>query len=238
VAAEQPIDPPSQPAPIIESSHSTVRLVVGSDNQLTFEGEKTTWDDLPRLFEKIPNRKTVILEITISTDEISVRTMNDAISRASALAHAHGFRDASYTGVTATAAQSIPKDSKNPTTVPGYETRPTDPVETAPSPSLKVRKKIVDRDKLLYERMKRAVAEGAPASELERTQSDYEISVALLEQAMRSVEYRKLLVQLAEAEYAQVIEANKAGARVPQSEVYKLELKVKLAKAKLAELAD
>ena len=63
--------------------------------------------------------------------------------------------------------------------------------------------------------------------------------LARLEQAQRALKYNRLLVELAETEFEEAVEKNKAGAgAVTELELRKLQIKVQLAKAKLAELAE
>ena len=76
-----------------------VRVVVGPNNDLTFEGEKTTWDTLSALLQKVPDPSSKVLEVAISTDDLSVREMNDAVGNASHFGRMFGFKYSSYIGV-------------------------------------------------------------------------------------------------------------------------------------------
>lgn len=107
-------------------------------------------------------------------------------------------------------------------------------------PSVRILKKIVERKKLDYERAQSLASNRAISiSELEKEKSDYEISIAKYEQALRAVKYNELLVDLAEIEYQQAVDASKAVPNsLPKTELRKLEIKVELAKARLAELVD
>jgi hypothetical protein len=44
--------------------------VIGKD-RMTFEGQKTTWETLPQLLEKVPNRSITVLELAVSSPEIA-----------------------------------------------------------------------------------------------------------------------------------------------------------------------
>jgi beta-lactamase regulating signal transducer with metallopeptidase domain len=76
-----------------------VRILVASNNKITFEGQETTWDTCAALLEKVPDRASTVLEVAIASDDITVRAMNDAIGRASALGRQLGFQYTSYIGV-------------------------------------------------------------------------------------------------------------------------------------------
>jgi hypothetical protein len=109
-----------------------------------------------------------------------------------------------------------------------------------PSLSISVMKKLVDGSKQQYERLQSLASQKVvSAAKLERAKNEYEVNRARLEQASRALKYNQLLVELAEIEYQEAVEKNKAGAgSVSELEVRKLRIKVDLAKAKLAELAE
>jgi uncharacterized protein (TIGR03435 family) len=85
--------------PADDGGLDTARIVVGPKGKLTFDGEKTTWDALPKLLEKVSDREKTILEVAISTDDLSVREMNDAIAKAGVYANQFKFKYSSYIGV-------------------------------------------------------------------------------------------------------------------------------------------
>jgi hypothetical protein len=72
--------------------------VVGQDG-LTFEGRKTTWEELPELLRALPNRASTVLEVAIASDEMSVRMRTESFAKAITLAHQLGFEYASDVGV-------------------------------------------------------------------------------------------------------------------------------------------
>ena len=77
------------------------------------------------------------------------------------------------------------------------------------------------------------------ASELAQAKSEYELGVESLRQAERMLESRRLLVQLAEVEYSQAVEANmQAPGAVNELEVRRKKLMVDLARAKVREIEE
>jgi beta-lactamase regulating signal transducer with metallopeptidase domain len=76
-----------------------VRIVVGPNKKLTFEGAETNWDGVEALLEKVPARANTVLEVAISTEDVSVREMNDAVGTASHYGRQFGFKYTSYIGV-------------------------------------------------------------------------------------------------------------------------------------------
>jgi multidrug resistance efflux pump len=103
-----------------------------------------------------------------------------------------------------------------------------------------VLKKFVEREKQQYERLKELAANNAVSTaEVATQQSNYEISRARLEQAMRALEYHKAMVALAAAEYETALEASKkAPGAVTEFELRKLQLRVQAAEARFKELAE
>ncbi|MEE8450261.1 MAG: PEGA domain-containing protein, partial [Thermoguttaceae bacterium] len=80
------------------SERKFVRVVIGEES-MTFQGQETTWEELPALLEKVPNRKQTVLEIAIATEDLTVRQRNTATGRVGQLAGGYGFEYASYIGV-------------------------------------------------------------------------------------------------------------------------------------------
>lgn len=76
-----------------------VRLVVGLNGAMTFEGNATTWQELPAALDKVPNREDTVLEFAISTDQVTVAQLNEIRTRAATLAIDHGFEYASDIGI-------------------------------------------------------------------------------------------------------------------------------------------
>jgi hypothetical protein len=76
-----------------------VRIVVGANKKMTFEGAETNWDGIEALLAKVPNRESTVLEVAIATDDVTVREMNDAIGAASHYGRTLRFKYTSYIGV-------------------------------------------------------------------------------------------------------------------------------------------
>ena len=111
-ALRSSVVPPQMSQTVTLRDRHFVRLVVGMD-QLTFQGQETTWDELPKLLGAVPDRAHTVLEIAIASDEISVGQRNSARNRASRMAHGHGFEYPSDIGVhplgsKGTASQKVP----------------------------------------------------------------------------------------------------------------------------------
>jgi hypothetical protein len=106
--------------------------------------------------------------------------------------------------------------------------------------SISVLKKFVEREKQQYERLAELAANNTvSAAEAATQKSNYEISLARLQQAQRALEYHKTMVALAAAEYETALEASKKAPRaVSESELRKLQLKVQAAEARFKELAE
>lgn len=69
------------------------RLVVGHD-QLTFEGQETTWEQLPDLLDQVPNRKATTLALAAASNEVwSNDQLHVVMGRGAELARQHGFGD-------------------------------------------------------------------------------------------------------------------------------------------------
>lgn len=81
-----------------EPNRKFVHIVVGP-GALTFEGQSTTWEQLPELLAKVPDRAHTVLALAISSDTITVGQLNELQSRNGALAKQHGFEYPSYIGV-------------------------------------------------------------------------------------------------------------------------------------------
>jgi beta-lactamase regulating signal transducer with metallopeptidase domain len=94
--AKAPAGLPHAPSATLERSF--VRIVAG-ESGLTFQGKRTTWDALPELLEKVPDRPHTVLEFAIDTDEITLRRLNEEQARGKALAEKFGFQYFSYMGV-------------------------------------------------------------------------------------------------------------------------------------------
>ncbi len=86
-------------------------LIVVSPTEISFEGKPTTWEELPKLLEKVSDRENTILAFKMATDQMTIAEFNNASYRFSQLAEQFHFRYASYTGVA--------EHEKGPATRPG-----------------------------------------------------------------------------------------------------------------------
>ncbi len=75
-----------------------VRLVVGT-TAMTFEGQPTSWEGVGALVAKVPDRNSTVLEVAVTSDQITVAQQNEWFQRAIALARQHGFEYASFIGI-------------------------------------------------------------------------------------------------------------------------------------------
>ena len=77
-----------------------VRVVVGPE-AIAFEGQRTTWEELPKLLEKIPQaqRGGTMLELAVESNDITVGRFFDAQARASQLVKELGLSAVSFVGV-------------------------------------------------------------------------------------------------------------------------------------------
>ena len=75
-----------------------VRLVVAPD-AMTFQGQQTTWEQLPELLESVTNRPKSVLEFATSTDEFTVAQVNELQERSRRLSEQFGFEYMSNIGV-------------------------------------------------------------------------------------------------------------------------------------------
>jgi beta-lactamase regulating signal transducer with metallopeptidase domain len=108
------------------------------------------------------------------------------------------------------------------------------------APSLAILRKFNAKQKMMLDRLQSlADKHVVSASELEQAKTEFEVGLASVRQAERMLESRRLLVQLAEVEYAQAMEANKnAPGAVSELEVRRRQLMVELAKSKVREIGD
>jgi multidrug resistance efflux pump len=111
---------------------------------------------------------------------------------------------------------------------------------SGPTPSIGMLKKRVAQNKEDYDRLaKLAQDKLVSTSDLAKSKMEYEYSLESLQQAQHTVEYRKALVELANAEYEQAVAANKqAPNAISEFEMRRLKIMVTLAEAKLKEVAE
>jgi hypothetical protein len=96
----QAADPAAPAAPPAggEPMRHFVRLVVGPTS-LTLEGREVSWEQLPDLLRKIPDRSRTVLEIAASTDQLTLAQFEPARDQAGNLARDLGFEYLSYVGI-------------------------------------------------------------------------------------------------------------------------------------------
>jgi hypothetical protein len=75
-----------------------VTLVVGLEKMM-FEGQEVTWEQLPKILKKVPNRPKTVFCIAIDSEEITVAQLNQAKAKAEILSRQFGFEYLSYVGV-------------------------------------------------------------------------------------------------------------------------------------------
>lgn len=90
-----------------QDSPTAVLVVVGPDI-LTFEGEPSDWDELPAHLEAVPQRESVVLQLAVSTDEITLAQLKDARTRLAELGEDLGFRSVQFVGERDPAAGATP----------------------------------------------------------------------------------------------------------------------------------
>ena len=132
-----------------ERERHFVRLVIGKD-RMTFEGKDTTWEELPGLLEKVPDREQTVLEAAVPSQEITVRELNNLIyGRAMSLAGQLGFEYGSYIGV-----HPLGSKGSAPQTVRDTQTEaPTQPIsaQDVDLPTRKVVLPDVDRKPVMLD---------------------------------------------------------------------------------------
>ncbi len=74
-----------------------VCLVVGKD-RITFEGKETTWKELPKLLENVPDRKHTVLQIARAPEDMGAKHWDQAQGRALRLVQRLGFEYLSDVG--------------------------------------------------------------------------------------------------------------------------------------------
>jgi hypothetical protein len=93
-----------------------VRLVVDKDD-MTFEGQKTNWEDLSALLEKVPNRGQTVLEIAVASDQLTLKQQQDGVTQAGAIAKRLGFEYSSQIGVHPLGSKGPPAQTINVDTI-------------------------------------------------------------------------------------------------------------------------
>jgi beta-lactamase regulating signal transducer with metallopeptidase domain len=92
---------PRPVAPAIAASEQRIRhfvaVVVGIDN-LNFQGQRTTFDELPTLLERVPDRKHTVLELAYSDGNVTIRRFNEVQFQLMEFVTQFGFEYLSMTG--------------------------------------------------------------------------------------------------------------------------------------------
>ncbi len=114
------------PAPA-EQSYAVVpwqcffrRVVVGAD-EVTFEGQPTTWEKLPQQLAAVSNRPLTVLEVAVASDAMTLRQANEARNKVSLLARRYGFAYPSYVGVQPLGSTGTPTQPRSLRELPGVE---------------------------------------------------------------------------------------------------------------------
>jgi multidrug resistance efflux pump len=105
--------------------------------------------------------------------------------------------------------------------------------------SVTVAKKLMEKAKLSYERMKTlADKHVVPAADLEMAKLEYDVQAAHYEHALRTLKYAQLEVQLAETELQEAASRPRTtgGSTDDGFEVKKLKIKLEMAKLKASDL--
>jgi beta-lactamase regulating signal transducer with metallopeptidase domain len=86
------------PTNTVGQARQFVRMVVGL-GALNFEGKSTTWEQLPELFAKVPDRTNTVLELAVSSDNYTMGQLSELQVRATLLSRSAGFEYLSFIGV-------------------------------------------------------------------------------------------------------------------------------------------
>jgi beta-lactamase regulating signal transducer with metallopeptidase domain len=81
-------------------------LILVSPTGISFEGEATTWEALPALLEKVPNRQGAILAFALTSDQMTVAQYHEAFAHVAELGTKFHFRYVSGTGIKAAPSAS------------------------------------------------------------------------------------------------------------------------------------
>jgi beta-lactamase regulating signal transducer with metallopeptidase domain len=73
--------------------------VVTDGEALTLDGEKTTWDDLSKSLEELPDRPNTIVEFAMSSADFTVALANESFARVRLTAAPLGFKEVTDIGV-------------------------------------------------------------------------------------------------------------------------------------------
>ncbi len=90
--------PPLAPLNAAPAPRHFVRLVVDK-TAMTFEGQPTTWETVPALLERVPDRTNTVLELAVTSDQITVAQQNEWFQKAVVLAREFQFAYASFIGI-------------------------------------------------------------------------------------------------------------------------------------------
>jgi parallel beta-helix repeat protein len=91
-----------------QSSPPSALLVVITPESITFEGKPVHWDELKQQLQAVPDRDSVVLQLAVSTDEITLARLKDARSRLTDLAAQLGIRSVQYVGERETGDRTTP----------------------------------------------------------------------------------------------------------------------------------
>ncbi len=95
VLASRPVQPGA--AASEQRVRHFVAVVVGIDS-LTFQGQRTTLDELPAMLERVPDREHTVLELAYSDGDVTIRQFNEVQFQLMELVTKLGFEYLSMTG--------------------------------------------------------------------------------------------------------------------------------------------
>jgi hypothetical protein len=73
--------------------------IMVSPTGISLDGKPTTWDDLPALLEKVPDRPNTFLALARTTDDMTIADYQKALAKITALASQLHFKYASDAGL-------------------------------------------------------------------------------------------------------------------------------------------
>ena len=92
---------------VVGGQPPTVRLVATAEGKLTFEGQATTWEQLPELLGKIPAERRAHLRLVLvpASDEMTLKQFRQLQSRANQLVKQVGLKELNIAGTDADPAK-------------------------------------------------------------------------------------------------------------------------------------
>ena len=161
-----------------ENVRSFVRLVMGTE-ELTFEGKRIQEDAVRRHLSGVSNRQHTVLELAVTTDELSWRKVNEFKSKYALLANELGFEHASFIGVHKAATKGSPAQPREKNTSQAIDAmgNPAKPETAQWNVASQLQKRLVELAKRQMDAMRLRVEAGA-ASQEEYDEAAYQYEVA------------------------------------------------------------